>query len=556
MRSLSRPSSSSLAAGAAFVVALSVAVELLRPLRAGSVGFDTSASVIHFERLVAGRHLESFVTATPKPLLTLVDGSLMALVADWRVVAWATILAFAAAIAAGTALAGRLAGLGGGVFAGFLVMSSARLLDDVAIGYALAWATLLCFAAGLAVVAARPRPALAGIALAGATLARLEVVAIVGAALAVLVAAQLVARSRGPSGPSRSWWGIALALLAFPIMALHDLLLTGDPLFWMTVSQVFSRQAPDAVLSPGGVVALIVRRMAAEWPLVVLAAVGAVALWRSRQWAGLVGVAGSTIGVASFLVAIAVRGTYVSERYLGLIDLGVRFAAGIGLAAIAAAVANLVAARRPALDARLPIAAGIVATALVGLVATWRPGFIDASVRRTALTTQRESRHADAALPILRCAIASIPGGVPLPPPSTTLAIGQPTDSILLGPVLMRPRLAHDLALPLGSVAGVTAAQLDPRTFLPRGLIVFHDRLSDRPVDAFRILEIHGPTTVGDVTLTPLLADAEEGTWILWVGRPAVLPAPTMCGSGTSALLSPDRAEASSRGSLSPAPGP
>lgn len=530
MRGARRGAASSWSAILAFAVGAVVALELLRPLRAGAVGFDTAASVLHFERLVAGRHLESFVTATPKPLLTLIDGTLMALTHDWRVLVFATLLAFAAVVAAATALAGRLAGPAAGLLGGFFVLSSARLLADVAIAYALAWAALLCLLAGLALVRSRPRPAVAGIALAAATLARLEVVAIVGTALAILLIVQVVMRRRGTAGPGRSWWGIALALLAFPIMGLHDLLLTGDPLFWMTVSEVYSRQAPESVLSPIGVVGLVARRMAAEWPLVLLGVGGLVALWRSREWAVLTGIAGSTLGIAGFLVAIAIRGTYVSDRYLGLIDLGVRLAAGIGLAALLAAVLAQLAVRKPSIEPSTRVGAAVAAGVLLAVFATWRPGFLNASVRRAAERSQSESAQVDAALPVLRCALASIAGGAPDPPAATTFAVSPPTSTLLLGPVLMRPRLAHDLQLSLGAVAGFSRAQLDPARFLPRGQVLFHERIGDRPMEAFTVLEVDRETAVGEVVLTPLVTDPASGVWILWVGRPGGPPAPTSCG--------------------------
>ena len=81
------------AAGAA--AAFAVGFELVRPVLSGPVGFDTAASVIHFQRITSGRHLEAFITATPKPLLTLVDGLLFALSGDWRLISVSSIALFA-----------------------------------------------------------------------------------------------------------------------------------------------------------------------------------------------------------------------------------------------------------------------------------------------------------------------------------------------------------------------------------------------------------------------------------------------------------------------------
>jgi hypothetical protein len=95
VRVQSRPRLPLLLGAIAGAVALGIGFELVRPFAAGPVGFDSSASVIYFDRIVSGRHLEAFVTATPKPFLTLVFGLLHELTAAWRSISWATIGAFA-----------------------------------------------------------------------------------------------------------------------------------------------------------------------------------------------------------------------------------------------------------------------------------------------------------------------------------------------------------------------------------------------------------------------------------------------------------------------------
>jgi hypothetical protein len=513
---------------AVFVVAAAIAVELMRPTAAGFAGFDTAASVLHFERIASGRHLESFVTATPKPFLTLVDGGLMALFEDWRIVSWAAIAAFGAVAAVATWLASRTAGLLAGVAAAVLVISSARLVADVAIAYALAWAALLCLVAGLAVATPRRHPVLAGLALAAATLARLEVIAITGIAILAIVAGELESRRRGRL-PDRSWWWLVLGLVALPVMCLHDLLLTGNPLFWVSVSEVFSNQAPNAVLSPVALIGWIVAWLATEPVVVVLAGIGAIWLWRERRFPLLVGVVGSTLGVALFLVAIAIRGTYVSDRYLGVVDVGLRFAAAFGVVAVGAAASSSIRRLVPTAQPRaISVAAAIVAIAVLS-IAIWRPGFLRPEVRLAARTAQQEARHADAVVPVVRCALATLPGGVSVPPATTSLAPQTPDTIKVVGPVLLRPRLARDLDIPLGAVSRVAPAELNPDTFLRAGVIAVHDRLSDRPTEAFRVLEVDRPTSVGTVLLTPLVADPVQGVWVDWIGRPGGPEAPTRC---------------------------
>jgi len=183
-RSLALPLGLTLAAALAAIVAL----ELVRPFAVGPVGFDSATSVIYFDRIAAGRQLEAFITATPKPLLTVIYGALHALSNDWRPISWATIGAYAIGVALAGWLATRVAGLPAGVFAVAALLASSTLLGDVAIAYAVPWALVGWMVAGLAVTESRPRFSLAGVALAMAGLARLETLAVVGVAAAAIAA--------------------------------------------------------------------------------------------------------------------------------------------------------------------------------------------------------------------------------------------------------------------------------------------------------------------------------------------------------------------------------
>jgi len=78
-----------------FVVAAGLATDLIRPFRVGQVGFDMAASVLFFDRIVVGRHLESFISATPKPLFTVVNGLAHAVTGEWRLISWLAIGVYA-----------------------------------------------------------------------------------------------------------------------------------------------------------------------------------------------------------------------------------------------------------------------------------------------------------------------------------------------------------------------------------------------------------------------------------------------------------------------------
>ncbi len=169
----------------AVVAAAVVALVAIRPTLGPPLAYDTFASVLHFERIVSGHQLEAGLATTPKPLLTVALGLAHA-AGGWVLVSLVSILVWAAAVGLGTALVVRLVGLAGGAALVALLVASPAFLLETAWGLASPWALGLWFAAGLAVLAPRPRWGLAGLLLGLATLARLETLLLVGLALAVL----------------------------------------------------------------------------------------------------------------------------------------------------------------------------------------------------------------------------------------------------------------------------------------------------------------------------------------------------------------------------------
>ena len=514
------------AAGAA--AALAVGFELVRPVVSGPVGFDTAASVIHFQRITSGRHLEAFITATPKPLLTLVDGVLFALTGDWRAISVSSIVLLAVAVVLGGWLGWRLAGPFGGFVTAVGLLASRSLLSDVAISYATPLALVLWLVAGLAVTASPRRYGLAGVALGLATLARLETIVVLGLAAVVLAALEVDARRRGAPGPGRAWL-VLVGLLAMPVLLLHDWLLTGDPLFWMSVSAHYSAAAPDSVLAPFDLVRVMVPRYLAMPVATVFAAIGLLDLARRRGWPSFVGLLGLTAGVAAFLVLLAVRHTYVSNRYFFTIDVALVVAAGVGAGA---AVRWLQGRLRPPSTASAPRGMALVALGLalaIGVAISWPPASVSTSLRSLARSQLLAAEHADRALPVVSCLLDAIPDSRSLP---TDASLERPRagGAILVVPTLERPRFAVDAGLPLDRVGGTGAAALVAGDgFLPDGRIVVHDATVDLPVEAFRVLEVTQPTAVGGLTIVPVLADPTAGLWVLWIVRPGVT-GPPPCG--------------------------
>ena len=182
--------------GGLFIVSVAMAARMVRPFQSGSVGPDAIAPVIEFERLTAGQALEGRLTQTSKPILDLVYGPLFSLFHDWRPIAWAAILAFALCVVLATVLAYRVAGLASATFAAAAFLLSPILLVDLSLAYAIVWMLLFLLVAGLAVTAERPRYGVAGIALMLAALARPEALAVMADAAAALVGAELGLRGR------------------------------------------------------------------------------------------------------------------------------------------------------------------------------------------------------------------------------------------------------------------------------------------------------------------------------------------------------------------------
>src|SRR5258706_1672905 len=309
-------------AGSAFVLSLAVAALIVRPFHVGTAGYDAAASVLYFERISAGRTLEAFVGATPKALLTAVYGLAFSVVADWRIVSWLAILAYACGISATATLAYRVAGPVAAGFVAVGLIGSAELLQDVDLAYAVSWA-LLCWAiAGLLVTSVRPHFAWAGVALAVGALARAETLIVVVLAGGLIVLGALVARRRGlPTLPFRTRVPILLGLLALPIQAAHDWLLTADPLYAEKVPVLGSAGTP--LVGVSGALRFIAAHYATEPALVLLALVGLAVLLVRRRWDLVAGLVALGPGVAAFILLLAVERIYISDRYIAPADLAI-----------------------------------------------------------------------------------------------------------------------------------------------------------------------------------------------------------------------------------------
>ncbi|MEA2630866.1 MAG: hypothetical protein QOE66_1085 [Chloroflexota bacterium] len=510
----------------AFAGAAAVALYIIRPIHVAAVDFDSAASVIYFERIVGGHRLEALVGATPKPLLTVIFGVLHAIVPDWRPIIWASIGAYATAIGLAAVLARRLARIAAAAFVAVALIGSTEWLLDVARGYGVAWAMLGWVVAGLAVTADKPRYGLVTIALFLATLARLEGFVVIGIAIAGLFIWTVRARSGRISAPPRRAWLMVAALLALPVMFLHDWLLTGDPTFWLQVSARFSKGAAAAVAAQGPltIARWLVVRFVDMGAFAVLAAVGLALLISARRWVAALGLLAATAGIGGFLVLLAARGTFVSTRYAIAIDVFVLFAAGLGFAALR--IPSLTWPNRLNLKGRAlelegerwrtwPVVfVAIVCAAILSISLDTGTGDV-----RQIKAEQLAAKRSDMVVPIIRRALAGVPGGGGYPGTSSALPPAGADQIVLLVPSPLRPRLAVDDRVSLARISAIGSTAFGtPESLLgvPGRIIVHDPRLEGSAAAAFTALESPDPVIAG-VHLVPLLLDPVQRLWVYQV---------------------------------------
>ncbi len=564
-----------LAIGAA-AVAVVVALAAIRPTLGPPLAYDTFASVLHFDRIVSGRQLEATLGTTPKPLLTLALGLAHA-AGGWVMVSLVSIVAWGTAVALGTALAARLAGIAGGAAMAALLVASPALLLETGWGLASTWALGLWFAAALVVLPPQPRWGLAGLLLGIATLARLETLLLLGLAIGVLVVRRLawdpgdhrlrtwgsgrprfggrqvglrrfgarqLARVRVPASVPPGPWRLGLGFLALPVMLVHDALLTGNPLYWTEVSAAYGNALASVGALPD---AWSAARQAVGVPigmpvLSILAAVGVWALVGRRAWPILLALLALGPGMGAFLVALAETGRFADPRYLIPIQVAILFAAAIGIGFLASlAVARLRRATAGAggsapLDGvpasgrgrgpgdpvvrdrgvlRRSIAAGalVLAGAGAALAASPAIGPLDAPTQATLERFRALARSADVAEPVLRQELAGFLSARRWP---GTAPLGdRARTDIFSVPGNLRPRLSLDLDVPLTRLIATDPAHLDPSKGAPEvGQVVLHSG-GDVPASSFVSFEINSPSSAGPVLLVPLLHDAADETWVV-----------------------------------------
>jgi len=486
---------------------------LVRPLSGGPAASDAASSVLYFDRIVSGRQLEAWLNTTPKPLLTVVYGILHAIDGEWRLVSVAAVLATAAGIILAAEVVRRVAGIAAAAFALVALTGSTALVAEASWAYGLGWAFAFWMAAALMLLRARPRYALAGVFLLFAVLARPETFILLGVGTLILAGATI----RGQL-PSRGAWLITIGWLALPVMCLHDLLLTGNPLWWLSVAPHAVEVNGGRARSLPGAVYMSASRLLSMIVLVVEALAGGIIVLRRRQWVATVGLIALGPLVVIFIWFLAARHIETIGHYLHPVDLAIILGAAV-------AVGTLLPWARDRLVPRVPQLAGpaggilVVVASIALAVASSRPfSPLSAGARQTiALEGQLDVRVGS----LLPTIVSSLPAN----PVSTTQPPGpmgspDPGSIALFIPRHRLPRMAVDLDLPLTAVAVLVPARVDlAHGYPPVGSVVYMDGKIDPGSvgSGTAVLRVTAPTTVGGVRIVPVKTDPAAGIWIVRV---------------------------------------
>jgi hypothetical protein len=495
-----------------------VAFVSMQAWQAGTNDPDSMSSVLYFQRIAAGRHLEATVLTTSKPLLTVVYGLTWNVAHDWRTIVWETILIHGIGVALAARLAMRVAGLPAGLFVASALIASTTQLGEVAQANSQPWALAGWLAAGVAVTSSPPRFGLAGVALLFAGLARIETWLILGVAtVGLLLLALPFIRARQRGWPSaRSLVPLMVGWLAVPIQLGHDYLLAGDPLYWLSVPRAYTVLVTPQLeaFSPLRFGQELLYRYGSMPVLVLLAAVGVAHLVRTQGWALLIGLSAIIIGGWLLLGSLAVRGIYITARYYEEPGLALLLAAGLG--------AGVVVSWAGGFSARLRSTAGGISGAGAAMLVAGAlsiPGPFDAQLQGRFSALHVASTNLETVMPTLRRVMSGFPG----PAPSAVPAGGgftevDPRTATMYVPRPLQRRIAIELETELTRLADPTvASRIGPAAdLLVPGQYVYHDLNVDVPAAWFVPFEIVEETSLGGLRLLPI-GHGQGGYWLVRV---------------------------------------
>jgi hypothetical protein len=493
---------------------------MIQPLARFTNDTDSAATVLYFERIIHGQRLEAFVPTTPKPLLTVIYGLLWSVTQDWRALTIASIGAGALAVALAARLAARLGGAVAGAVVVIALLAWPDFQTEVANGNSFVWGLALWLVAGVLMTGDRPRPWLAGITLALAGLARTETFWLVGAAFCCTAFVAWQTRRGGERARLLEVAPLLLGALAVPVMCLHDLILTGRPLYWLSVPTGYTALATPnlAAVSPlRSLHAEIVHYLPAA-PLIILAGVGVAGLLIARRRALVFALACLICGVLFMLVYLPWRAVFVTTRYYQEADAPILLLVGIGAGFAAAWTGGRIAGRRPRLDRWKPVAGVTLAVALaLGAVAVDVPK----DTLGPALATQTAGYSAlEQQVPTLRQVLAGATGGVTTVR-GVSYPVADPDACRVFVPRHLLPLIAVETGASIGSLGdSYLAFGGDNYSALRPGQYVLHISAADGAGGAYAPFERSTSSVLAvapgrDVRITPLYVNQGQGVWFL-----------------------------------------
>jgi hypothetical protein len=501
---------------------------VIQPLTRATADSDAAASVLYWERIVHGQHLEAFVSTTPKPLLTFIYGLAWSVTHDWNSLAVMTVVVGAVAVG----LAGRLgARLGGAPAAAFVAVGLVAWPDfrlEVAEANSFVWGLALWLLAAVLITAESPRPWLTGFALVFAGLARTETVWLVAAAAAAAAAVAIGARHSGDWSRLRLALPPLLGALALPLACLHDYLLTGKLFYWLSVPGGYTALAyPD--LKPASPLAVLHREALHYFPLlglVILAAIGVAWLVSNRSWVVPLAVVTLVGGVMATLVVLGWRDVFISDRYYEEADAAMLLAAAVGGGLIVTGVADRISRRThgpiaPSMARTRPrmrqVALGAVAAALAILVAA-------ILVPQAAVEPQlARSAQDDAALrvaePHLGVALAGARGQT-MTVKGVLYPVVDPRGCAVFVPRWPLARIAVDTGAPTTALGDSWLAFRGGHySLLSPGKWVLHIAADDGRGGVYAPFEHSAPTTLAvngtQLSVVPVFVDDRLGVWLV-----------------------------------------
>ncbi len=505
-------------AGLVGLLAAAVLWLIVQPLAGVTNDTDAATTVLYFNRIVSGHHLEALLPTTPKPLLTLIYGLAWTLTHDWRSLTVLTVVVGAAGVAMAARLAARLGGIGAAVIVTVGLLAWPDFGLEVAHANSFIWGLSLWLLAGVLVTADRPRPWLAGLALLLAGLARTETIWLLAAAAACVAWIGLRALRGGNRAGLRTALPLLIGGLALPLACLHDWLLTGRPLYWLGIPGAYTAIAyPDLQsISPLQAVRKELYYYEPAAALLVLALIGGAWLVLSRRRAMAFALASLAGGVLLTLVVLAWRAVYISVRYYEEADAAVLLAAAVGAAALISWVLRRPAVRRAEGDRWGLLAPGLVAGALV-------LGVVAVDVPTGTVGTQAEpSRRAYAALETRITYLSSIlvgAEGTTVTLKGANYPVADASSCRVFVPRSLLSVISLETGAPVTALGDSFLAFRDGTYPLKPGQWVMHISAADGSGGSYAPFEDARPTILEAASgqrldIVPVVVDPNDGLWL------------------------------------------